>query len=188
MIGELPTSITLGDVDYPISTDYRVALTIFDALGDPDLQDKEKAYIMLECLFDDYTAIPREYLAEACEKAALFLDGGVKQKNTNDKPIISWTQDEQLIFAAVNKVAGREVRAEQYMHWWTFLSLFQEIDDKSLLSTVIQLRQKKNKGKKLEKWETEFYKAHKDMIDLKRRYSKAELAEREAINRLLNGG
>ena len=188
MIGDLPTTLTVGDKEYTISADYRVALTIFDALGDPDLKDDEKAYIMLECLFDDFSQIPNSQLSEACKQAAWFLDGGKEQKRSSEKPVFSWTQDEQLIFSAVNKVAGKEVRAEQYLHWWTFLSLFQEIDDKSLLSTVISLRQKRAKGKKLEKWETEFYRAHKDMIDLKRRYSQAEIAEREAINRILNGG
>ena len=101
---------------------------------------------------------------------------------------MDWTHDEKMIFAAVNKSAGIETRAVDYMHWWTFLAYFSEIDEKSLFSQVVQLRQKKNKGKKLEKWEQEFYKSHKELIDIPRRLSAEEQEERDRINALLGGG
>ena len=36
-----------------------------------------------------------------------------------------------------------------------------------LLASVLHIRQKKVKHKKLEKWEQEFYNANKDLIDLR---------------------
>lgn len=71
-----------------------------------------------------------------------------------------------MIFAAINKVAGREVRAEPYMHWWTFLGYFQSIDRDDLWGFVLTIRQKKAKHKKLEKHETEFYNANRAMCEL----------------------
>ncbi|MBR2731397.1 MAG: hypothetical protein IKD72_05365, partial [Clostridia bacterium] len=37
MIGALPETVTVGGVDYPVNTDFRVALIIMDAMDDPDL-------------------------------------------------------------------------------------------------------------------------------------------------------
>ena len=188
MIGDLPCSVTVNGNEYEINTDFRVALTILDAVGDPNLNDTEKAYVMLTCLYADFESVPPEDYNEACKQASLFLDGGRAANNRpTEKQVLEWNQDEQLIFAAINKVAGREIRAEAYVHWWTFLAYFTEIDDKSLLSTIIQLREKKAKGKKLEKWEQDFYKAHKDMVDIKRRISDEEQRRRDEINRLLGG-
>ena len=39
--------------------------------------------------------------------------------------------------------------------------------------------------KKLEKWEAEYYRDHRSLIDLKPRYTKEELAERDRINAML---
>ena len=68
---------------------------------------------------------------------------------------IDWEKDSQLISSAVNKVAGQEVRAVEYMHWWTFMGYFNAIGE-SALSTVVGIRNKIAKGKKLEKYEMEF--------------------------------
>ena len=54
----------------------------------------------------------------------------------------------------------------------------------SLYSTVIDIRQKKQKNKKLEKWEEEFYRENKSIVDLKEKYTEEELAEQERFKRL----
>ena len=121
--------------------------------------------------------------------AVWFLDGGMVHEDSNynkSKKIIDWEQDEQMIFSAVNKVAGKETRAVEYIHWWTFLGYFNEVGE-GLLSTVISIRQKKNKGKKLEKYEQDFYRENKSLIDIKTRLSAEEQAEKERLEKLLNG-
>lgn len=72
-----------------------------------------------------------------------------------------------MLFPAVNKVAGVEVRSLPYLHWWTFLGYFQAIDHDDLFSHVLSIRQKRAKGKKLEKWEQEFYKNNRNLCSLK---------------------
>jgi hypothetical protein len=69
------------------------------------------------------------------------------------------------------------------MHWWTFLGLFNEIDE-GLYSTVIGLRVKLAKGKKLEKWEKEFYREHRSLIEIKRKLTAAEKAENDFVDSL----
>lgn len=78
------------------------------------------------------------------QKAADFIDGGMEDtRKKPQKKVIDWQRDAAMIMPAVNKVAGRELRAEKYMHWWTFLGYFMEIED-GLFSQVLSIRQKKS--------------------------------------------
>ena len=60
-----------------------------------------------------------------------------------------------MIVSAINNVAGKEVRAEEYIHWWTFVSYYMAIGE-STLSTVVSIRHKMMTSEKLEKWETKY--------------------------------
>ena len=184
MIGQLPTKLNINGVDRAIRSDFRVALLIFQACEDVELDEYEKVRVMIECLFED--EIPIDDYQEANEKAVWFLDGGdlPENKHKSNKKVMDWEQDEQIIFSAVNKVAGKETRAVEYMHWWTFLGFFNEIGE-GLLSTVINIRQKKNKHKRLEKYEQEFYCENKSLIDIKAKLTAEEQAEKEYFEKLL---
>ena len=185
MIGQLPKLLNVGGVEYSIRTDYRTVLLIFEAYGDPELTLQEKTVVMLQCLYDDFGSIPETDYEEAIDRAVWFMDGGKDLDDIKDtKKVIDWAQDEQLIFPAVNKVAGYETRSVEYLHWWTFLGFFNEIGE-GLFSTVISIRQKKNKGKKLEKYEQDFYRENKKLIDLAVRYTKEEQEEIDHWNELL---
>lgn len=183
MIGSLPKLIEINGVSYKIRTDYRVALMIFEALQDAELSDVSKQYIMYDALFIDKPPMNEETFKKAC----WFLDGGneYQEKSKKQKKLMDWNQDEQLIFSAVNNVAGKEVRNEEYLHWWTFLGYFNEIKE-GLFSTVVTIRKKKAERKKLEKYEQEFYKNNKDLIDIKKKYSSSEQEEIDEINKMLN--
>ncbi|WP_429149176.1 Gp15 family bacteriophage protein [Anaerotaenia torta] len=188
MIGQLPKELKINSTYRAIRSDYRVALLIFQACGDPELSDQEKVIVMIECLYQEPEKIPPEDYQAANDMAVWFLEGGEEQddssKHQQIKKVMDWEQDEKIIFSAVNKVAGFETRAIDYMHWWTFLGYFNEIGE-GLLSTVINIRAKKNKGKKLEKYEQEFYRNNKALIDLKVKLSEEEQAEIDYWNKIL---
>jgi hypothetical protein len=188
MIGYLPRKLNINGTDRAIRSDYRVALLIFQAYNDTELSEEEKVQTMMECLYEDYENIPTEDCQEAADKAVWFLDGGSTSeedsKHQQSKKVMDWEQDEQLIFSAVNKVAGYETREKEYMHWWSFLGFFNEIGE-GLFSTVINIRQKKNKGKKLEKHEQEFYRENKSLIDIKVKLTPEEQAEIDYWNERL---
>lgn len=184
MIGMLPKSLEIGGNQYEIRSDFRIALLIFEAFNDTNLNDSEKSEVCLKCL---YKEIPSD-LKTAYKKAIWFLDGGnIPKSRQNHRKIFDWKQDESIIFSAVNKSAGFETRSAEYVHWWTFLGYFSEIGE-GLFSQVVNIRTKKSKGKKLEKWEREFYAEHREMIDLKRAVSGEEQAEIYRLNMLLGGG
>ena len=187
MLGLLPTSLTIHEKEYEIDTDYRNVLTIISAFNDEELKDEEKTFICMIRLFPDFYSIPKEDLQEAYEAAVNFIECQMKSDRPSPK-VIDWDKDEQLMFAAVNKVAGREIRAESHMHWWTFIGYFQNIDRESLWGYILTIRQKKAKGKKLDKTENEFYLANKSMIDVGRvtdRKLEAEMYADELYKALL---
>ena len=169
-VWNFPTSLNIGGVEYEIRTDYRVILDLLMALNDPELSDsdnKMSAYmqsrVILEIMFPDWDNIPQEHIQEALDKVAEFIDMGIGDDSKKPKTM-DWEQDAPIIIPAINKVLNREIRAEKYMHWWTFLGAYMEIGE-GLFSNIIHIRQKKAKGKKLEKWEQEFYKENKSLID-----------------------
>lgn len=181
MIGCLPKTLEVSGIEYEINADFRVALLIFEALEDKDLNDFEKCVVTIQCLFKE---IPADF-SEAVKKAYWFLDGGdmPKSKQQNQK-VLDWVQDESIIFPALNKVAGYETREVEYLHWWAFLGLFNEVGE-GLFSTIMNIRNKKAKHKKLEKHEQEFYVQNRELIDLKHKYSAEQQAEIDKINKLL---
>lgn len=183
MIGELPESVEINGKEFEIEPDFRIILTILSSFEDGELNPEERAEIMLNLFYSDPGELSPEDLEEALKKAVWFIDGGdtaeEEFKPVSRKPVMSWTQDEKMIFSAVNSSAGFEVRAVDYLHWWTFLSYFSAVSE-SLFTTVVSIREKINeKGiNGLEKWEAEFYKKHKKMITIE---TKAERAEKDAI-------
>lgn len=184
MIGRLPSTLEVGGKLYKIRTDFRDILTIMLAFSDPELDEREKYAVMLTILYEDHD-IPAEDVPEAIERAIWFLDCG--QTNEDKKPprkVMDWEQDESILFPSINKVAGKEVRAVEHMHWWTFMGYFMEIED-GTFSTVLSIRQKRSRGKKLEKWEQEFYRNNRKLCDLKTRYTAEEQAEIDEWNKLL---
>lgn len=189
MLGILPSSVVINGVTYKLNTDYHIALIIFEALEDPNLTEQQKMYIMLSCLYEDYKSIPEEFYKEAVEEANKFLNGGENYDDApKQKPLFSWTQDANIIFDAVNIVAGKELRDENnHEHWYTFLSYMGGIKE-STFSTYIGIRKKLNKGKKLEKWEEDILRNNRDGVILKTRLSDAEQAELDRINKMLGGG
>lgn len=186
-----PTSLNVGGVDYEIRTDYRAVLDLFTALNDPELQDESEeltAYAQTQCIlqimFPQCDDIPEEHIQEALQKVSEFIDMGIRDEQKKPKTM-DWEQDAPIIIPAVNKVLNTEIRAQNYIHWWTFLGAYMEIGE-SLFSNVVSIRQKKAKGQPLDKWEKEFYKENKTLIDLKEKYTEEELAEQEYMKRLFD--
>ena len=170
----LPTSIEIGGVAYPIRTDFRDILTIIQALTDPELNDQEKAIVLITILYEQRP----DDLQEAINKAMDFIAAGTEDDGKKHPVLMDWEQDYDLIVPAVNKVAGKEVRAVEYMHWWTFVGYYMEIGE-SLFSQVLSIRQKRARGKKLEKWEREFERDNIKIVKLHKKLTEEEERQRQ---------
>ena len=184
MIGQLPRELEVNGRMYAIRTDFRDVLNILCAFSDPELEDGEKVYTCLYILFEDFDSIPDGDLEAAFTAALSFIDNGAKPEEKKFPRVMDWEQDENLLFPAINKVAGCEVRSAEYIHWWTFIGYYMEISE-GVFSNVISLRMKKAKGKKLEKWEQEFWNANKGACVLAPKLTAEEQAAKDRLNALL---
>lgn len=180
---KLPTSAIIGGVEYLINADFRDILGIFRYLEDPDRPEYVRWRIAIALFYEG--EIPEEHRQEAMEYLARFISCGEQDSKPGPK-LLDWERDAQVIVADVNKVAGAgtEIRATPFLHWWTFMSYFNAIGE-GQLSTLVSIRDKLHRGKKLEKWEQEYYRKNKDRVDLPKRYSAEELAEQERLKKIL---
>ncbi len=168
MIIDLPTSLTVDGESKPINTDFRDVITILNAINDIDVPEREKNVILLSNLYvDDFTTFID--IDDAIKQAIWFIDWGKEYNsiNENSPRLMDWEQDYNLIISAVNnKLSITDVRNLKYMHWWTFLGYFSERGE-CQFSTVTGIRDKLNKGRKLEKYEREILRENREQIILK---------------------
>ena len=160
---EIPTKIFIEGEEFPIRNrgDYRMVLDCFKALQDAELNPKERVFCSLLIFYEDINSIADinkfPNLETAITEMYNFFNCGKDQsvgKRMRHR-LIDWDKDSQMICSAINKVANTEVRAEPYIHWWTFMGYYSAVGE-SLLSTVLSIRDKLSRGKKLEKYEREF--------------------------------
>ena len=143
----LPRSVMIGGKDYEIRTDFREVLQIIEGLRNPDIPEWIRWHIAIGSFF--IGEIPAENKREAMDYLASFIS--YQELDAKPGPVLmDWEQDAKAIVADVNKVAGTEIRALPYLHWWTFLSYFHAIGE-GQFSTMVAIRNKLRKGKPLEK-------------------------------------
>ncbi len=169
---DLQTVVEIDGKVYPINKkgDYRVILDILSALNDEELSERQKAEVALNLFYDFNVPDDRQ---TAIDEMMKFINMGEKPEENNDPSVMDWEQDFNLYVPPLNKALGIEIRAVP-LHWWAFLGGYMEIDGKSTFANVIQIRQKLQKGKKLDEAEKEFYRENRKLVDLKNRLSKAD--------------
>lgn len=184
MIYDLPTSVEVCGAEYPVRSDYRAVLDICTALMDQELDDQGKAIVALEIFYPDFDQMPPEHLEDALKRCFWFINCGNEETQTRKAPkLMDWEQDFQYIVAPVNRVLGQEIRAMEYLHWWSFISAYYEIGD-CLFAQIIRIRGQKARGKPLDKADREWYQQNRQLVDLKTTYTERE----DAILKRWTGG
>lgn len=168
----LPAALTVGEREYRINADYRDILEVIAYLQDTDVLTGR--YVALALFYEDFDAMPRADYLQAMEALLRFINLGEDPEEEAFSPkTIDWEQDRTILVSEVNKVAGLEVRSLPFLHWWTFMGYFGAIGE-GQLSTVVAIREKLRKGKKLERWEQDYYRQNRNRIDFKRKYTADE--------------
>jgi hypothetical protein len=176
MIWDLPISVEINGKSHHIRNkrDYRVVLDAICALNDNELTDEEKVNCALFIFYEDISAI--DDFGAAIKEMFRIINGGEEQEeNQEQKPqLMDWQHDFPQLAPPISRVLGYDVRTpDRYCHFWTFIGAYMEIGE-SVFSTLVSIRSKKSKGKKLEKWEQEFYKEHRKMVDLPQKLTAEE--------------
>lgn len=169
-IYELPTSIKAAGQELHIRNDgdWRMVIDVNIALSDPELTDQERAaaalMIFYDCKIEDIGDVQA-----ALDGMMGFISVGENEHPHKKSPkLVDWEEDAGMIISGINGVLGKEVRAERYMHWWTFIAAYMAIGE-GMLATVVGIRDKIAKGKKLEKHEKEFRRDNPQYFGIRKR-------------------
>lgn len=194
---EIPTSVLIEDKSYAIRNqgDFRMVLDCFAALEDTSLDPNERIVACLIIFYEDFNEVedvartPRETLEQLTLEMFKFMNCGKSKEELGAKQpfrLLDWEKDSQLVCSAVNKVAGMEIRSCPYLHWWTFMGYYLAIGE-SALATVVSIRSKIAKNKKLEKFEKEFRRDNPQYFNMDYR-TQQDREEDELIKQLWNSG
>ena len=176
MIWDLPTAVEIDGKEYTITNkcDYRMVLDVICALNDNELSEEDKIRTALYIFYDDIRECTD--MEKAIKEMYKIIAYGDEEDNTsNHKPrLMDWEHDFPQIAPPISRILGYDVRTpEKYTHWYTFLGGYMEIGE-CTFNTVVSIRSKRSKGKKLETWEQEFYKENKKMVDLPQNLTEEE--------------
>lgn len=183
----LPVTITCGGQELPIRGrgDYRIILDVIAALDDWELEEDERAEAALTIFLDCDLSTVHD-LQGACVQMADFISAGGKQGKRTNKKLMDWQDDAAHIISGINRVLGQEIRALPYLHWWTFVAAYMEIGD-GTLAMVISIREKLANGRKLEKYERQYYHDHPEEFEFSSDKARKE-RERDEIMEIWNDG
>ena len=180
----IPHTLEVGGRSWDIRTEYRTILNIISRLQDESKHPQVRVFVALSLFYVDFAAMPQTLYEEAADQMMWFIACGEEDDGRPSPKLIYWDYDANMIASDINKVAGREIRGAEPLHWWTFIGLYCAIGE-GQLSAVVSIRDKLARGKKLEKWEQDFYRENRDLVRLKPRYTAEELAEQERLKKLL---
>lgn len=182
---ELTTSIKINQAPFAIRNkgDFRMVLDCFQALNDKDLSETEQVYAAMIIFYEDFNDIEdifahSDIIIPLQEEMMKFFNGGKAElkSNTQNYSLIDWDKDSNLICSAINNVAKQEIRALDYLHWWTFLGYYTAIGE-CPLSTIVSIRYKIAHGEKLDKAEKKFRQNNPEYFDIDLRSKEQQEAD-----------
>jgi len=149
LIEQFPDAIEIDGEVYAVNTDFRVGLQIMADFENPEFDQDEKGYLMLNRLYRD---LPEnkgvEFYQEALEKATKFLNAGDEAgQDVDGKPrLYSFDKDARLIYSAFSQTHGVDLQTAD-MHWWRFIALFMDLGADTAFNSMVNLRKRYHEGK-----------------------------------------
>ena len=177
MMWSFPISVEIDGTEYAIRNkcDYRVVLDVISALNDEELEMKYRIECALFQFYGNDELDTIEKVLSSLNDIQIAITEMMKIINLGEetteeeqlKPqLMDWEHDFTQIAPPVSRVLGYSVRdAKNFTHWYDFIGAYMEIGE-CTFSNIVSIREKKIKGKKLEKYEQEFYRENRKLIDL----------------------
>ncbi|MNV65527.1 Bacteriophage Gp15 protein [compost metagenome] len=131
----------------------------------------------------------------AVDKALFFLDCGddkdlsKKAQSSDSYRIYSFTKDAKYIYSAIKQTHDIDLESVEYMHWWKFVYLFLDLNKDCFFSQMLQLRDKKRRGK-LTKDEKVLYEKLRNVLEIEQNseFTEEEQSQIDKFNALLIKG
>lgn len=180
-----PTSLFIDGVEYPIQTDFRTVLR-YDRIIREERADGTELDDALKLM---YGGIPVN-VVDAMMQLNWFIRGGEEEKKSgpsrqilginNEKPM-DYAVDSRLIWSAFMRIYGIDLRKIEYLHWWEFLDMLEELPEDVRLNKIIRYRTIDTKNKNLSKDERSLYTALQKYYRIREKPSEREEQLMEAL-------
>lgn len=190
----LQTSVEIGQESFKIRQkgDFRMILDLFETMNDSELSEFERLYTTLIIFYEDFNSIEdvdahADILEDLYKSMMKFVNNGEdeRESNTQNYKVLDWQKDSNLICSAINNVAKTEIRALDYLHWWTFLGYYNAIGE-CTLSNIVSIRYKIARNEKLEKHEKKFRQDNPEYFNIDMRTAQQK-ADDEYLRKLWEG-
>lgn len=127
-----PSHVEVNGQEYSINADYRVFVRYELLMQDSSVSDVDK---LTRSLNEFYRGNVPENIEAAANELLRFYTRGkeIKLPNENDavnhgdKMIYSYEHDGDMIYAAFRQCYGINLTSLEYMHWWEFKALFENL-------------------------------------------------------------
>ena len=134
---------TFGGVK--LKTDFRAVLEYIRIAQNPNIDDEEKAFAIIQCFFEEMPKYDIEKIGAFIE---WYLTRGEEAKGGGGKKVFCWTTDAGRVFAAFLQVYKIDLSDKSVkFHWWNFKELFEALPNGTKLSDVIDIRSQEIKVK-----------------------------------------
>lgn len=143
-----PKTVWLGNMEYPMNTDFRVSIDfetlILKASG---MSEEEQILKTLELYYDGYPA----QVSLALEAALAFYSGDdgftvgkIKEESgTLQRPIYNYEHDFKYIYASFLEQYRIDLYTIEYLHWWSFKAMFESLRDETQMKKIMSYRSAK---------------------------------------------
>lgn len=178
-----PEYVEIDGNKYKINTDYRVALSCFEAINDISISDMERTIAIIVLLLGKN--FPIEYADKVLDKLYKYLRCGKEQNQEDSEIDMDYEQDKRYIASSFMSRYHIDIDKEK-MHWWLYNDLIEGFGEDDILSRVRYIRNLDINDFKDKKDRDKILKA-KSQVKLKERKTKEEIELDKWWNEELGG-
>lgn len=184
----LPESITVDGLEVPLNTDFRAVLR-YDRLIQEDPGTGENIIPAFQEIFPEIPATSS--IKELLEALGDFVSGGERNESehrpskkvlgVNSNKAMDFYIDDRRIWTAFYRTYRIDLRTIEYLHWWDFLELLEELPEDVRLEKVIHYRTVDTKSSRVGREEKKVLEAMQRYYKIRNRKSKEEELLTEAL-------
>jgi hypothetical protein len=126
-----PTKVRIGDKEYPINTDFRVALECDRVAKDETIKYPKKEMTIIYLLFGDKGLDDEENYCKLLELGQKYLLCGKEYIDNKEEPDMDFEQDMDYIEASFMSDYNIDL-SNTGMHWWKFYNLMNGLSNSEM--------------------------------------------------------
>ena len=172
-----PKYVEVGNKQYPINTDFRVAIECNRIAEDNSIGNLERALAVIYTLFGEEALDDSEHYDKLLELAQKYLCCGKNLEDNNEKPDMDFIEDMDYIEASFMSDYKIDLSNVE-MHWWKFFNLMNGLSNSEMGNCCVL-----NRIRNLRTFNTKYIKDEKERRRIEKEKSKVALNKYKDFNK-----